>query len=70
MWRIPIILNTLIMCVFAMGSAVSLTPARNHFVQYPEPCPKPLPVITSFVFSNTGIYFAVPVVWVMMALLG
>jgi hypothetical protein len=64
MWRIPIILNTLLMLLFGFCSAMSIFRAYNQFVQYAQSGSKPLPLITSFTLDNTWIYLAIPGVWI------
>lgn len=67
MWRISIILNTLLMIVFGFGSAMSLVRLQNRYVQYPEHNPKPLPIISIFALNNTWLYIAIPTVWIAIA---
>ena len=66
MWRVPLVLNTLLVCLFgclSMGSQIAL---HNRFVQYAEPEPKPLPSISELAIHYWWIYAALPLAWILL----
>lgn len=66
MWRLPLILNTLLMLVFGFLSGGAFAYATNEFVTYRDPAPKPLPSVTIFAVSNGWIALTLPSLWILL----
>ena len=63
MWRLILIVNTLLMGVFSLLSAVSMMPLYNNYVCYQNN--KPLPFISYFALGNLWIYKVIFLLWLL-----
>lgn len=63
MWRLPLILNTILMWIFAFTGGVSIARLYNHYVQYPDAGAKPLPVFSTIALDIPWLLLAIPLIW-------
>lgn len=63
MWRISLILNTVLMWIFAFTAAASIAKLHNHYVQYPDEGAKPLPVFSTIALEIPCLLLAIPLIW-------
>jgi hypothetical protein len=66
MWRIPLILNTVLMWIFAFTAFVSIGKLYSHYVQYPDDGAKPLPVISTIALEVPWLLLAIPLIWTLV----
>ena len=70
MWKITILCNTLLMCVFGLASAASQIKLRNAFVRYPNTTKGwELPCISDLALKLHWTYSAIPWAWVALGVL-
>lgn len=62
MWRLTLILNSMLIGLFSLLSYASLT-ALSYAVDFDVFHGKPLPAISAFALSYTWICAAIPLVW-------
>lgn len=68
MWRITVILNIFIMSFFWLAGRLAITPAYNHFIQYPEtPGYIALPIMTKAAASVINVAVILPIIWIFVA---
>jgi hypothetical protein len=63
MWRIPLILNTVLMWVFTVTAGVPMAILDNYYVQYPDEGGKPPPVFSAIALEIPWLLLAIPLVW-------
>lgn len=68
MWRLTLILNALLMGIFALGSAASQMQSHNYFVECPETGGEllgnaQLPSITVWALRTIWLCWLVPLLW-------
>jgi hypothetical protein len=67
-WKISLVCNTLVMCVFALASAATQIRLHNA-LQYDELGCRRLPPLSSFVLHAEWLLIAVPVSWIIAGLI-
>ncbi len=67
MWKLTLVLNALLMGVFAFSSAASQIMLRNNYIRYSdESGSMPLPAISDLALKIQWALLAVPVIWAML----
>jgi hypothetical protein len=68
MWKNTLIINVLIMFAFWLAGFIAISPAFNHFVQYPNTAEElQLPILTKTVCSLRLTSLLVPVIWLLVS---
>lgn len=68
-WQFIIFLNVLIVFGFWLVGIVTISPAYNHFILYPEISDtEAMPVLTSFIFSVRFISLLIPFLWLVISI--